>query len=289
MNVNSLARKSQDYWTDYNVTEHKAFTSLEESVSELSWRNSQYFDYEKLMPVGAADGMIVLDYGCGPGHDLVGFGLKSRPAALIGADVSGPSLNEASERLALHGFQAKLFQLGAETVRLPLASASVDLIHCSGVLHHVPCPQDVLTEFRRLLKPGGVIQLMTYNYFSVWMHLYAAYSCRFETHEGKGLTLEEAFRRSTDTPDCPISVGWRPAEVMQMCADAGLKCEHLGNATAVQELEVLKNARFRAIACKVLEPEHRDFLRALTFDDRGIPYFGGHAAGIDACFRAGSL
>ena len=31
------------------------------------------------MPVNQADGLVVLDYGCGPGNDLVGFGHFSNP------------------------------------------------------------------------------------------------------------------------------------------------------------------------------------------------------------------
>jgi ubiquinone/menaquinone biosynthesis C-methylase UbiE len=279
------AAASREYWTRYNITNHKIFESAEDSLRALSWRNAQYFDYDRLMPVHSATGKVVLDYGCGPGHDLVGFGTNSRPFALLGADVSIPSLNEAKQRLTLHGLRADLVHVGSGLPQLPFDDASIDLIHCSGVLHHIAHPEGVLAEFKRLLKPGGIVQLMTYNYFSIWMHLYAAFVFRFETPEGKGVSVEDAFRRSTDTPDCPTSIGWRPTDVVKMCSDAGFVCDHIGNATAVRELELLIDARFRAIACQELEIEHRDFLRSLTFDSRGVAFFKDKAAGIDACFR----
>src|SRR3712207_7349439 len=33
----------------------------------------------------------------------------------------------------------------------------------------------ILSEFRRVLKPGGRAQVMVYNENSLWMHLYVAY------------------------------------------------------------------------------------------------------------------
>ena len=67
----------------------------QESERYLEWRNDQYFKYDELMPVTGKDGRVILDYGCGPGHDLVGFGLRSKPTRLIGMDVSTSSLAEA--------------------------------------------------------------------------------------------------------------------------------------------------------------------------------------------------
>src|SRR5437762_4766557 len=76
-----------DYWTRYNVTLHQHFTSPSESLAYVRWRNDQYFGYIDLMPVDGQEGKTVLDFGCGPGHDLVGFATRSRPARLIGIDV----------------------------------------------------------------------------------------------------------------------------------------------------------------------------------------------------------
>ena len=64
---------SIEYWTRHNVTVHHPFTSVEDSLNQLEFRNQQYPGYIDLLPVSGKDGMAVLDYGCGPGHDLVGF------------------------------------------------------------------------------------------------------------------------------------------------------------------------------------------------------------------------
>ena len=143
---------SQEFWSAFNVTGHRRFRDREESLRYFWWRSEQYFDYLEHMPVTGQDGKVVLDYGCGPGHDLVGFVEYSRPSRLIGMDVSAASLREAEDRLALHGAKPELVRISESTVRLPLPDASVDYVHCSGVLHHVPDPVGVLRELRRVLR-----------------------------------------------------------------------------------------------------------------------------------------
>ncbi|HEU4940057.1 MAG TPA: class I SAM-dependent methyltransferase, partial [Candidatus Eisenbacteria bacterium] len=226
---------------------------------------------------------VVLDYGCGPGHDLVGFVEYSRPARLIGMDVSPASLREAEERLALHGAKPEIVRIGEETARLPLPDAAVDYVHSSGVLHHVPDPVAVLKEFRRVLRPDGQGRIMVYNYDSIWLHLHAAHILRSRRANRRPETVRDAFRRSTDTEDCPISEAWTPAQVSDMAARAGFACRHLGNAVSVRELMILPR-RFDAIASADLEDEHRRFLLGLTFDARGLPYCRDKAAGIDGCY-----
>src|SRR5262249_53516403 len=148
-------KTSEEFWSAFNVTSHRRFRDREDSLKYFWWRCDQYFDYLEHMPVEGQEGKIVLDYGCGPGHDLVGFVEDSKPSRLIGMAVSDASLREARDRLALHGAQPELLRISERTARLPLSDESVDYVHCSGVLHHVPDPVGVLCELRRVLRPSG--------------------------------------------------------------------------------------------------------------------------------------
>ena len=272
-----------EYWTKHNVSEHRAIRNEDESLAYFTWRNHQYFDYIELMPVDVGTDRVVLDYGCGPGHDLVGFIVHSQPSRLLAMDVSPSSLGEAAARLSLHGGTAEFVLLSPRDARLPLPDASVDYIHCSGVLHHVPNPYLILTEFCRVLKPGGECRIMVYNYFSIWMHLYVAYHKRIVEGAYAGLDLVTSFARSTDGENCPISRVYRPQEFVKLCVEAGFTARFAGAAIAAFEAG-LAATRFNALMDERLPEESRTFLAGLTFDTRVLPMHGATCAGVDACF-----
>jgi SAM-dependent methyltransferase len=272
-----------EYWSDHNVTAHHAFTTRDESLDYFHWRNDQYPGYIELMPVAGFDGRSVLDFGCGPGHDLIGFGTFSRCARLVGVDVSAPSIAESRARLALHGINAETIVLDASG-RLPFDDDTFDHIHNSGVLHHTPDPARVLSELRRVLRPGGSMNVMVYNHESLWLHLYVAYVRTIVQGLHPRETLREQFTHSTDGPDCPISNCYRPAEWMALCRTVGLEAHCAGAAVSVFELSLVEQ-RFAAIMDRRLPPESRRFLVSLEFDERDRPMHNGLPAGVGAVYR----
>lgn len=288
LNESGLALKewsSQDYWEDHNVTNHVQFESPEESLGYFHWRCDQYYGYLNLMPVDQANGLTVLDYGCGPGHDLVGFGEYSQPKRLIGMDVSSNSLDQAKKRCDLHGIEVEFIHIDENEKVLPLDDNSIDIIHSSGVLHHTPDPIGILKEFKRILKPEGYVQIMVYNYDSIWMHLYTAYMHMVLQESIFGeFQKKDVFTKTTDGYDCPIAECYKPSEFSDMATLAGFKCSYIGAAISVYEMSIL-DKRFEAIASLKLDEESRMFLRDLEFNDKGFPMHQGHVAGVDACFR----
>jgi len=274
----------EDYWTGHNVTLHRVFESAQASLDDFHWRNAQYFRYIDLMPVAGADQLRVLDFGCGPGYDLVGFATQSKPARLVGVDVSKRSLAEARQRLALHGATPELLHHDVNAGPLPLENGAFDLVHSSGVLHHMADAQVGLRELRRLVKTGGVAQIMIYNYSSLWVHLYVAYVRQIVEGIGAGDDIAEAFRASTDGPDCPISRAYTCDQFAELARGAGFALESYGVAVSAFEMSLLPQ-RFEAIMDARLRAESRDFLANLTFDSQGLPLFDGVHAGIDGCYR----
>jgi ubiquinone/menaquinone biosynthesis C-methylase UbiE len=272
------------YWTEHNVTSHHRYDSARESLADFHWRNAQYLRYIDLMPVAGADGLRVLDFGCGPGHDLVGFGVISKPTRLIGVDVSLTSLAEAADRLALHGVQCELLNHDITGAPLPIERASIDLVHSSGVLHHLAAPDKALAEMRRVLKPGGLAQIMVYNRDSLWVHLYVAYDRQLVEGIDAELDIDVAFQRSTDGPNCPISRAYSRDEFCRLAKDTGFELESFGAAVSAYEMSLLPK-RFNAIMNKRLRAESRDFLSNLHFDERGLPLVAGVHAGIDGCYH----
>lgn len=41
--------------------------------------------------------------------------------------------------------------------------SSFDVIHCSGVLHHIPWAKGIMRRFHEILRPGGEVRLMLYS------------------------------------------------------------------------------------------------------------------------------
>jgi SAM-dependent methyltransferase len=273
-----------DYWTKVNVTQHHTFASAQESLDYFHWRNDLYYPYIDYLPVSGQDGKVVLDYGCGPGHDLVGFAAYSKPKRLIGMDVSASSMAEATARLTLHGVRPEMVLLKPDTTTLPLDTASVDLVHSSGVIHHTPDPLKVLRELRRVLKPTGSGQVMVYNYDSLWLHFYVAYTLQILEGRYAEMNIRDAFARTTDGPDCPISRVYKPREFIDLCREAGFEAECIGVAISMHEAKLFLQ-RFDAIQHRSLRAESRKFLLSLEVDSHGFPTHQGRYAGVDGCYR----
>jgi SAM-dependent methyltransferase len=278
-------RENAEYWSDVNVTDHARFASPAASIEYFHWRNAQYHNYIELMPVIGQDGKAVLDYGCGPGNDLVGFAAFSSPSRLVGMDISLRSIAEAKARVALHTDRAEVIPIAEGDARIPLADASIDYLHSSGVVHHAADPAKVLREFRRVVKPSGRCRVMVYNYDSIWLHLVTAYIHMAKQNSYPGLDLRAVFSRLTDGADCPIAHVYRPQEFIDLAAPCGFACRFLGAAISTEEISLLMKHRYEAIQSIDLPREHRDFLWALTLDARGCPMYAGTYAGVDGCYE----
>lgn len=273
---------SAAYWTEHMVA-RSAFNTAEDSLAHFHWRNAQYPGYIDLMPVSNQDEKIVLDYGCGPGNDVVGLANYSNTSKIIAIDVSRTALSVAQQRLALHNKTAEFIHIDENTNAIPLPDESIDYIHTSGVLHHCKNLDAVLMEFHRILKHDGTISVMVYNSQSLWLHLYTAWICQLDQGKYQDLSVKEAFRRTTDGEECPISHCYTPSEFISLVNKHGFEGSFKGASISIDEMRWL-GRRFDAIADRRLPAEHRNFLSALTFDEHGIPRYEGVVAGINACY-----
>jgi SAM-dependent methyltransferase len=276
------------YWTSHLV-HSEPFGSAAESERYLEWRFQEYPLFREFSGLyGDHGGEVVLDYGCGPGNDVVGFALYSGAARVIGVDVSSTALELAAQRVALHGIdpdRVELVQTSDAEPGIALDDASVDHVSCQGVLHHTSDPGSILRELHRVLRPGGTGSIMVYHRESVWWHLWTAYERMVVDGTLAGLDLAEAFRRNTDGPKCPISTAYAGPEFVAICERAGFEARFVGGYLSRHELERLHAAWARAIVDDRLAEEHRTFLRELTYDVDGRPMHHGVHAGIGGTYR----
>ena len=106
----------------------------------------------------------VLEVGCGTGQMTNFLGLVST-RTVIGVDQSIPSLRlgqKFKEQFALenvHFVQGNIFAM-------PIKPESIDVLICSGVLHHTPDPKGGYMELLKLVKPEGHILIGLYNTYA---------------------------------------------------------------------------------------------------------------------------
>jgi SAM-dependent methyltransferase len=94
-----------------------------------------------------------LDLGCGDGA----LTAELDAAELSAADVSGVALERARRRL---GPEARLVELEPDAP-LPFGDGDFDLVLCAETIEHVRDLQLLLSELRRVLRPGGTLALTT--------------------------------------------------------------------------------------------------------------------------------
>ena len=102
----------------------------------------------------------VLDYGCGVGVEALQFAPTNRVWA---ADIAPDNLKVAKRLFALSDYQledALLIKGSAPYLQPP---ESFDVIHCSGVLHHIVDPVPVVQAMAGWLTDGGELRLMLYS------------------------------------------------------------------------------------------------------------------------------
>jgi len=108
---------------------------------------------------------IFLDAGCGPGQHSIR--IAKRGFRCVGVDISETIIQRAKKTAEQSCLFSRVSFICDALEDLELPSDSFDVVHCRGVLMHIPEWQRALANLCRVLKPGGKIVLMEANRTSV--------------------------------------------------------------------------------------------------------------------------
>jgi SAM-dependent methyltransferase len=138
---------------------HATMTAMWHNRYE-GWRNyrSRWVDMFGLNREG---NLRVLDYGCGVGMEGAQFANSGHRVWL--ADIVPENLLVAHRLFGLYNLDPeRRLQISASPPFVKLTE-QMDVIHCVGVLHHIPNAREVMERFAEILAPGGRVNLMVYS------------------------------------------------------------------------------------------------------------------------------
>jgi SAM-dependent methyltransferase len=202
-------------------------------------------------------GGLILDLGCGVGHDLV----RLRTAGLrpIGLD---PSSHALSRAVALHSGVVR-----GDGARLPFGTSVLDGCRIERVLQHVADPGAVLDEVVRVVRPGGFIAILEPDHTSLRVEAATADANLLgrwpsPRHPAIGVKIEDLLRERgchVDDVVTELSFGYALDRIpvtadltLQRAVAAGALATRDRDAWLEEQRERSSNGTFQASWVKVL-------------------------------------
>ena len=107
---------------------------------------------------GAA--LQVVDFGCGPGDVAVRLAREQPGAQVTAVDGSASMLALARVAVRAAGLEDRIALVHGRLPGLDLAERRFDLLLCKDMMHHLPDPQVLWSEVKRLGRPGAAVYVM---------------------------------------------------------------------------------------------------------------------------------
>ena len=114
------------------------------------------YRFARRFVAGLGESARVLDAGCGTGY---GTAELAGAASVTGTDIAAEAVEHARSRYGSE--RVRFIQATCET--LPFRDAAFDLVVAFEVIEHLDRWQLLLSEAKRLLKPGGILLVSTPN------------------------------------------------------------------------------------------------------------------------------
>ena len=125
-----------------------------EDIGQNSWLTSDEHD-RFLSWLSLSPGKSLLDVACGSGGPALRIAAETG-CSIAGIDVHEHAISTARSLAAQRGLTARAeFQVADAAGRLPFPEDRFDAITCIDAVNHLPDRPRVVSEWARVLKPGG--------------------------------------------------------------------------------------------------------------------------------------
>ncbi|TVQ74598.1 MAG: methyltransferase domain-containing protein, partial [Oceanospirillales bacterium] len=136
--------------------------SPKDSANELYYHNLVTPYYLANRRVTTTEGKVILDAGCGSGYKSLILAEANPGAKIVGVDISAASVELAKKRLEFHGHTNFEFHC-LSIFDIEQLGYKFDYINCDEVLYFFDDTAAVLTLFRKVLQPDGIIRSNLHN------------------------------------------------------------------------------------------------------------------------------
>ncbi|AVX03141.1 2-polyprenyl-6-hydroxyphenol methylase [Maritalea myrionectae] len=204
------------------ATDFDKLAKIYDAEKTSPW-NDLYERPNSIELMGDVKGLTVLDAGCGGGKHCAD--LLAKGANVHGFDMSEKMLAFAEEAL---GDRVSLKKANLAEP-LPYEDTQFDRILCALALHYVEHWQTPLSEFHRLLKPGGEVVISTHHPFM-----------DHELAGGENYFAHTLIEDSWDKPDGTLYVRYWRRPLTQMFEEikaAGLQIDRIKEPMPLPETE----------------------------------------------------
>ena len=147
--------------------------SMDRDTYEKLYGNKKYYSTTRLSSEYVdgwlkreAKGKVFLDYACGNGSNAI-KAAKYGASLSVGIDISSVSVGNARKSAKDENLKDNIYFIQADCENTLLPDNSIEVIICSGMLHHLDLSYS-FPELRRILAPGGKIlgvEALDYNPF----------------------------------------------------------------------------------------------------------------------------
>lgn len=117
-----------------------------------------------------------LDAACGIGWAAAQF--ARRGARMIAADFNDTQYNGLRTAIRARDRGVRFDAVCCDSETLPVADSSLDFVFVGSALHHMTRPRKALSEYCRILKPGGMLVVICESFRTGWFD-----ARRDSTHE----------------------------------------------------------------------------------------------------------